>query len=103
VDTEASGPTLPPPEHVPAWAWQIRGAGQSAAVLHARSLATRVAMLLVCGADVGHFASAGQGTATVGMRCITQSKSALGQSGDGRLPFLSGTSAGRYGGAVSPA
>ena len=80
VVTVPSGATLAPPEQVAPSAWQVRGAGQSAAVLHACTLGLQVPVVLVCGGGVGHFVSAGQVGAMVGIGSITQSKSALGQS-----------------------
>ena len=75
-----SGPTLAPPEQVAPSAWQVRGAGQSVAALHACTLGLQVPVVLVCGGGVGHFVSAGQVGAMVGITSGTQSKSALGQS-----------------------
>ena len=80
VVTIPSGPALPPPEHVAPSAWQTSGAGQSAAAPQARTLGLQVPVVPICGGGVGHFVSAGQGAAMVGMTSITQSKSALGQS-----------------------
>ena len=80
VITVPSGATIPPPEHVAASAWQVSGAGQSAAVLHACGLATQVPVVPVCGGGVSHLVFAGHAGAMVGIMSITQSKSTLGQS-----------------------
>jgi hypothetical protein len=78
VVTTPSGPAEPPPEQAEYSAWQVNGTGQSAAVLHARSLATQVP--LVCGTGGPHDTSAGQVGPLGGTATIRQSKSALGQS-----------------------
>lgn len=80
VVTVPSGPTDAPPEHDEYSAWQVSGAGQSAAVLQACGLATQVPVVLACGGGASHFVFAAQVGAMVGMRSMTQSKSALGQS-----------------------
>ena len=78
--TIPSAPTDPPPEQIEYSAWQINGAGQSATVLHACSLATQVPLVPVCGVEVVHPLAEEQVGPLVSAVSITQSKSALGQS-----------------------
>jgi hypothetical protein len=78
--TVPSGDTEPPPEHAVYWASQVRGAEQSAAVLHACFLATQIPVVLEGNDGSGHVVFAAQVGAMVGIMSITQSKSALGQS-----------------------
>jgi hypothetical protein len=78
--TVPSGATTPPPVHPPDRAWQVSGAKQSSAVLHACALATQVPVVAICGGGASHFVFTGQLGAMVGTMSITQSKSPLGQS-----------------------
>lgn len=80
VVTVPSGPTDPPLEQDEDPAWQVRGAGQSAAVVHARTLARQVPVVLGGAGGVPHVVPAAQVGVAIGREFITQSKSALGQS-----------------------
>jgi hypothetical protein len=81
VVTIPSGPIPAAPEHLPGWAWQINGGGQSAVVLHSCGLAAHVPVLLVGGFGTSHVVVlAGHAGTGIAMRSGTQSKSALGQS-----------------------
>jgi hypothetical protein len=78
--TVPSGPTDALPEHMVYWASQVRGAEQSAAVLHACILATQIPVVLEGNDGAGHVVFAGQVGAMVGIMFGAQSKSTLGQS-----------------------